>query len=114
MIEKGPEDKVHFPEFKKGCYYGRAEDCCWFCFVRVCLSPLRQPIPEEINSTSEHPIVGMSVRIPMVDQSNETVIYAEGTVIKAYQTDSSPDVVTVRLDDGSTISLAAKPSLQLG
>lgn len=113
MIETGPEDKVHFPAFKKGCYYGRPEDCCWFCFIRCCVSPLRQPIPDEVDSTAEHPIVGMSVRIPVVDQRNETVMHAEGTVIKAYRTDSSPDVVAVRLDDGSTISLAVKPSLRL-
>lgn len=113
MIERGPEDKVHFPGFKKGCYYGRAEDCCCFCFIRFCLSPLRQPIPDEVDSTGEHPIIGMNVRIPVVDQRNETATYAEGTVIEAYRTDSSPDVVTVRLDNGSTISLAVKPSLQV-
>ena len=54
MIEKGPKDNVHFPEFKNGCYYGREEDCCWVCFVRFILSPLRQPVPDDVDSTSEH------------------------------------------------------------
>lgn len=114
MIEKGPEGNAHVPEFKNGCYYGREEDCCWICFVRFILSPLWQPVPDEVESTSEHPIIGMSVRIPMVDRSDEMVTHVEGRVINVYQTDSSPDFVTVRLDDGSTISLGVKPSLQLG
>lgn len=114
MIEKGPEDKVHFPEFKKGCYYEREEDCCWLCFIRIRLSLSRQPLSHEDDSTSEHPIIGMSVRIPMVDQSDEMVTHAEGKVINVYQTDDFTDFVTVRLENGSTISLAVKPSLRLG
>lgn len=58
----------------------------------------------------QHPIIGMSVRIPVVDQSDEMVTHAEGKAINVYQTNSSLDFVTVRLDNGSTISLAVKPS----
>lgn len=114
MVEKGPEGNVHFPGFKNGCYYGREEDCCWFCFVRFSLSPLRQPVPDEVDSSSDHPIIGMSVRIPVVDRSDEMGTHVEGTVINVYRTDRSPAFVTVRLDDGSTISLGVKPSLRLG
>ncbi len=111
MIEKGPDDKFHFPAFKTGCYYNRGEDCCWLCFIRLGLSPLHQPHPDDVNFTSKHPLIGTSVRIPMVDQHEETVTHVEGTVIEVYQPASSPEFITVRLNNGSTLSLGVKPSL---
>jgi hypothetical protein len=32
----GPiDDRRHFPQQRKGCYYERVEDCCWLCMVRL-------------------------------------------------------------------------------
>lgn len=113
MIEQGPDDAFHVPAFRKGCYYQRIEDCCWVCFVRFILSSLRQPVSDESDGTPEHPIIGMSVRIPVIDQSDEIVTHAEGRVIDVYQTESCPDIIAVELNNGSTISLGVSPSLQL-
>lgn len=33
--EEGPDGRNHYPSYDAGCYRGRPESCCAYCYVRL-------------------------------------------------------------------------------
>ncbi|MFC4987697.1 hypothetical protein [Saliphagus infecundisoli] len=40
MLERDDRGRLHVPRYRVGCYYGRMEDCCWACMLRLLLAVL--------------------------------------------------------------------------
>jgi len=38
----GPEDRLHFPHWTKGCWRGRPSECCSLCYLRLLGAALRR------------------------------------------------------------------------
>lgn len=87
MIERGPQGKLHVPSYKDGCYYGRVEDSCWLCVIRVATgattSPLRYRI-RDAQSVPDHDLIGEKVTVPRVDDHSNSLEQVAGTVVAVH------------------------------
>lgn len=41
---RGPQGRLHLPQWTTGCYHERPIDCCWCCLARLFVAILRQGV----------------------------------------------------------------------
>lgn len=109
--ERGPEDELHLPAYRGGCYYGRLDDCCLLCVGRIVVSHLAgvTRIGTRNAAVQTHELIGERVEIP-ISTGNEDghVERVSGEIIDVFDLGDEPSVLSVELDSGERLALSVK------
>lgn len=108
-VERGPEGNRHVPEHRSGCYYGRMESCCVLCMVRILAARITQLLRVGRSASGDDP-VGDRITVPALHRADDSdaVDHGSGEIGDRPETEREPDVVTVRLDDGTELALTVE------
>ena len=108
-FERGPEGNRHVPKHRPGCYYGRMESCCILCVVRMLFERFAHLLRIE-RSAPDRNSDGDRVTVPALHRAadSDAVDRVSGRVTGSTEMGSEPDVVTVRLDDGTELALTVE------
>lgn len=108
-VGRGPEGNRHVPEHRSGCYHGRLESCCVLCMIRI-LAARFAHLLRIGRSASGHDPAGDRVTVPALHRADgsDAVDHVSGEVTSSSMSGREPDVVTVRLDDGTELALTVE------
>lgn len=110
-IGRGPGGKRHVPEHRSGCYYGRMESCCVLCTLRIVIgvllgiARLANPLRGG-RDAPDHGPAGDRITVPALHRADDrdAVDRVSGEATASFDMEQEPDVVTVRLDDGTELA----------
>lgn len=107
--ERGPREKIHFPTYTEGCYYGSLEDCCWFCTVRVATGSFTSPLRYKIRKAEthlDHDLVGEEILIPDFNLESPPVHYTEGRISAVHSiAGAHSDIFTIKTEENNLIHI---------
>ncbi|WP_122087911.1 hypothetical protein [Halalkalicoccus subterraneus] len=109
--ERGPEDKLHLPAYRGGCYYGRVDDCCLLCVGRVVMSHSAGVfrIGTKNAAAQTHELIGERVEIPIsTGHEDGGVERVSGEITDVFDLGDEPSVLSVELDTGERLALSIK------
>lgn len=108
---RGPGGGRHLPEYRPGCYYRRAEDCCPACMLRMILEQVAILVGiEPDRNAPDRDLAGTQVVVPAFHRANGDggVDYVHGEITDKTGAKQDSTVCSVRLDDGELLTIAVE------
>lgn len=114
-VERGPDGRRHFPDYRPGCYHGRIEDCCLLCYLRQVGRLVTRPVGRPADD-GPPPVGQAEERTVMTVSAPESLALTDPAVVIVHGHDRiSTEGGLARIDRPETIAVqAAMPILIRG